>query len=202
MSNRSSMIDVFMSYALPDKSFAGNVEKALRSKSISVFRPSEEVSAAAYIVRSLREALGESRVHLVVWTHQAARSPNVAVEIGAGLAWGKPMYFVTRPGDAVPPLPVESASVFSYNEMSTLITAIRENLLPLSDESRSRIREAFLAMGRAVDSLATDVSALSELTRNVNSGQTNQISSEQLLAELLRMRKRGDFSPQKKRPPD
>src|SRR3990167_2333250 len=93
MSVQTTTYDVFLSYSLVEKPAAELVERALQEAGLDVFDPAR-IDPASEIHDTLWRALAESAAFVVVVPRERDPASNTAVELGAAMAWHKPIYVV------------------------------------------------------------------------------------------------------------
>jgi hypothetical protein len=91
-----------LSYAVPDREFAGRLARTLDSQGVSGFLDSLDVTAGAPWGDQLREALRNADILVVVLTAAAVRSTAVISEIGAAWAADKRIFGIVPPNEPVP----------------------------------------------------------------------------------------------------
>ena len=183
--------DVFLSYSLTDAKTAGLVERALTEAGLKVFFERKELAAAEGWKDDLWEGMANCEVVVVVAPSEPVLASSQAVEVGAALAWQKPIY-VVRSGDPAEEVPSYLQDMPSYplSRLDDLIRSTRDALKPtLSEHERAALVAAYQELGVPADRLVTDPALLDALAKKFNDRHKTHLSGERLALELLRLRK-------------
>jgi hypothetical protein len=191
MTRPHAFYDVFISYAQHDVGWAAEVQRAFENAGLRVYniantQPGENVSDAVW------EALAESAALVALVT--AGPSDLLLVEIGAAMAWHKPVYVLYR-GRRPSGLPnyVEQYGVHPESRIERVIELVNKSNGSLSEEQRRTLSNVYESIGVPTDQLMTDPKSVEELTRRFNKAAKTSLSGERLLREMLRLRKVGQL---------
>ncbi len=191
MSVQTTTYDVFLSYSLTEARTAGLVERALTEAGLDVFNPAR-ADPGLPTQEMLWKVLAESAALVVIIHPQRAPGSNTAVELGAAMAWHKPIYVVRAGnGTAKPPAYLERFPAFPLSRIEDVVTSIKRSLRTLSDEERETLCEVYAEMGVSADQLLSDPASLEDLAQKFNSRSNTSYAGERLIQELLRLRKSG-----------
>jgi hypothetical protein len=182
---------VFLSYALADREAANRAKLTLQEAGFDVTDP-VDIRRASEWDDTLRTAVAEADAMVVVVDPAVSLAANIAVEMGAGLAWHKPIYVLrTSMHDGVLPQYFAKLPTFSMSRVDDLALQLMSQLKPLSDEDCQGLRDAYLALGKSVDQLLLKQAWIDELAQRFTEITARKASAEQLIQELVRMRKAG-----------
>jgi len=191
MRSARQTFDIFLSHGGHDAGVADVVRRALESAGLSVFTASD-LKPGVSVADQLQEKLAESLAVVVILSQPSLRSDYVAFEIGGAAGWNKPIYLLLHgmTSASLPPYlrRFRSMPVTRHAEM------VRELALrpgKMSDDEIEGLRDVYAQVGVPVDGLATAPRALDRLTNVFNRKNRSSRLSEDLLRELLRLRKRG-----------
>ena len=192
MKVETRLYDVFLSYALQEAKSADIVERALAGAGLSVFSP-YKIEYATSIKDRIQQAIAESQSVVVVIDPRQAPSSNTAVEIGAALAWDKPVYVVdTGPGNTSLPDYLLDYPAYPISRIDDLVQSAKHDTdKPLSEEDRFILCDIYAELGLPADQLVMTPSALNKLTEEFNSRSKTHASQSLLARELIALRKRG-----------
>jgi len=183
--------DVFLSYSPTERRTADLVELALSEAGLSVFVDRKESLPGEDWQESLWEGMANSEVVVVVASSQPAMVSSQAVEVGAAMAWQKPIH-VIRSGDPPGEVPsyLEDLPSYPLSRLDDLIRSTREALKPtLSEDQRTALATVYEEFGVAADVLVADPALLNALARKFNVRCKTSFPGERLALELLRLRK-------------
>ena len=191
MTRTRQYYDVFLSYALGDRPVAEAVKKALTQAGLAVFDASA-IQPGQEIGERVRHALATSEALVAVIASDGATSSNVAVEIGAAMAWNKPIY-ILQEKDGVGRLPefLSSHRAYPLSRVDDVVGAIRRGRQPLSEADRDVLRQVYEEMRTPTDQFLNDPAQLDELASRFARRTGTRISGERLLSEMIRLRKQG-----------
>jgi hypothetical protein len=133
--------------------------------------------------------LVESQALVVLLTPNSANSANVAVEIGAAMAWQKPIYVLL---DRVPPdrFPhLEPYRTFPLRDIDKLVRTLRRAGPSLSGAEREALKDVYRDLDTPMDLLLEDTESLEKLTDEFNRRTHAGLAGEDLARELLRLQK-------------
>ena len=141
----------------------------------------------------LWEGMANSEVVVVVAPSEPVLASSQAVEVGAALAWQKPIY-VVRSGDPTDGVPSYLQEMPSYplSRLDDPIRSTRDALKPtLSEHECAALVAVYQELGVPADRLVTDPALLDALAKKFNDRHKTHLSGEHLALELLRLRKSG-----------
>lgn len=195
MPHNKPLYDVFMAYSHRDREFVREVTSTLESFDLSVYRDDVAASTTENIEDSIWEALAECYA-LVVIVSEGEVTSSTALELGAALAWKKPIYAIaTSPMADRRQLDLMSIPLYPASRVEEVAQQIKAGRSDLSSVDQGRLIEAYSKIGLPVDQLAYNPHRLSVLVRDFNQSGGPERSGEQLLVALLRLRKRGALPP-------
>jgi hypothetical protein len=188
MIRAAKLYDVFLSSSLEDMELGASVARQLSNAGLSVFFEKSLHSGAGW-AEKVWQALGESSAFVLVLAKPVVPA-NVGVELGAAMAWSKPI-FTVRPASATTELPefLERYKSFSVDDLEGLADAIGKTHHELSDRERDLLKALYLGASVPTDQLLVDHSRLELLAREFNKKARTNYSGVRLLQELLRLRK-------------
>ena len=191
MSKQNSNFDVFLSHSASDTAWAAIVARRLQDAGLNVFTGTV-VGTGENWADSLWEALTESAAVIALVNGPRVTSSWLAFEVGAAMAWHKPVYVVYQ-GERPSELPkyVEGFGTFDNSELDQVIKRVVEGSQPLSDAQRTRLGEVYATIGVPTDQLMLQPAKIERLAKAFNRTAKTKLSSEQLLREILRLRKQG-----------
>lgn len=181
--------DVFVSHSSRDREFAADVANRLRAEGLQPFYDAS-VPLGQEISKAIWDALAECHAFIVIVSPDSAPDAMGMVELGAATAWNKPI-FVLLNGPASTRLPhaLENYQVFPRNRVDEVLTQIRRNLEPITDDEREVLSEIYRDLNIPADRLGQSPRELQQLVSTFNAKTKKQLSGTRLLSELLRMRK-------------
>lgn len=190
MPDDNKTYDVFIAHSANDAALALEVVTACRANGLEAITDME-LQPGANVGDAVWEALAESRA-LVAILSPSGLTPSMGIELGAALAWNKPIFGVlTNP--SLNPLPGDLMGVHLYTpgRIEDVIRAIKQSGQELSEEDRVLLARLFTEVGVSVDQLALERDRLGELVKQFAANTGRAVPGERLLSELLRMRKQG-----------
>ncbi len=197
--------DVFVSHSSRDREFAADVADRLQAEGLQPFHDAS-VPVGQAIGNAIWEALAECHAFIVIVSPDSKPDAMGMVELGAAIAWNKPI-FVLLDGPASSRLPkaLEGYRVYPRTRLDEVLTQIRRNLEPITDNERDALTEAYRDLGIPADRLSQSPRELQQLVETFNAKTNKQLSGTRLLSELLRMRKQArlprlDFKRRKTKP--
>lgn len=184
--------DIFLSHVQQDRGVAEVVLRALTDAGFSVFRVND-LSTGQPFSPALRGALVGSQAVVVVLTPQSIHSANVGLEIGAAMAWGKPIYALLDrvPADGLP-LAVATRT-FSIGELDKLVRALNRSAPALSAPERRLLSDVYRHVETPIERLLSDTESLDRLAAAFNGQASTELSGERLAQELVRLQKSGEL---------
>ena len=191
MSVQTTTYDVFLSYSLTEARTADLVERALVEAGLDVFNPAR-IDPGLPIQEVLWKALAETAALVVIVHSERAPGSNTAVELGAAMAWHKPIYIVhAGNGTARPPAYLERFPAYPMSRIDDVVSSIKRSLRTLSDDEREALREVYAELAVPADQLLANPTSLEDLAREFNSRCHTTYAGERLIQEILRLRKAG-----------
>jgi len=181
--------DVFVSHSSRDRDVAADVAERLTAEGLQPFHDAS-IPVGQEISEAIWDALAECHAFLVIVSPDSSLDAMGMVELGAATAWNKPI-FVLLNGPASTRLPeaLKSYQVFPRNRLDEVLTHIRRNLQPITDEERGLLTKVYRDLRVPADRLGQSPRDLQELVTTFNSKAGKHFSGTRLLSELLRMRK-------------
>ena len=195
MSVRAADFDVFLSYSLSDRGTATEVSQALVNAGLRVFDPlCADLDLGQYLAETIHRALAASDALVVVLPSEGELRANAAIELGAAVALGKPVC-VVRPenGKARVPEYLNRYQQYPISRIADVVQAVRRGQKPFSPKDLDVLKEIYVEMHVPADHLARDPARLDELTDEFRARAGSPVSPEQLLYEMFRQRKRGQW---------
>jgi hypothetical protein len=192
-SNGSQVCDVFLSASPADEVIAQQISETLKGRGWAIFS-TVAIKPEHRWADTVRDALAESWVVVVVVSRDSAGSPAVTFEVGAASAWAKPVFVVVdnlRASEL--PAFLHAFPHFSPGEIGKLTQAIEDSKAPLSADEQDRLVSLYRKARIPTDRLMAEPVILDKLTREFNASAGGQRSGEVLLRQLLRMRKAGSL---------
>ncbi|MBI4718203.1 MAG: toll/interleukin-1 receptor domain-containing protein [Planctomycetes bacterium] len=181
--------DVFLSYAAADAPVAEVVERKLAETGLRVFS-AHNLSVGSSWADAIRDALAESSAVVLLVTPTSLKSANLAVELGAAMAWKKQIFPLLQ-DVTVDQLPVylrhyQAAPVSQVQAVADAVLAERSRLTPTDHQV---LEELYEHSGIPADELAHKPTELAVLTRRFNRARKADLGPEQVLREFLRLHK-------------
>jgi uncharacterized protein YegP (UPF0339 family) len=192
MSSPKVTYDVFLSHALADAGVAEDIAQTIENCGLEVFT-STGLGSGVALDDAIRQALAESKAFVAVFSSESL-SPMTTFELGAAMAWNRPVYAVaaTSALSKIPPL-LASARIYALSDVDSLVSGIKANSGLLTETEVDELRAVFRSLGQTVDRLAVDPAALDRLSRQFESRTGRKIDGVRLLWVLLRLRKQGSL---------
>lgn len=191
MAGKKPTYDVFISHSAKDTSLAEGIAETLQAHGLQPFTPFN-LPLGTNIEEALWQAMAESQA-LVVVISTPEPSANIGFEIGAALAWGKPIYvIVTDPATTQLSRMVLGApgvQLYPPSRIDEVAEQIKQAQDDFTAEEIKELIKEYRNIGLSVDRLALDSGRLSELARNFHKRTKRQVPGERLLWLLLRLRK-------------
>lgn len=195
----SPLYDVFISHSSADSILVRRLETRLNEVNLVTYRHWRSSSDPS-VQESMRSALGESRVLVVVLSPRTRRSSMVAVEVGAAMAWQKHIFVLMNnlSQEDVPAF-LATYPIYTSNQIRELAEKIKRSAEPLDDVKKTVLLNLYGKYNVPSDQLARKVSVLEDLTIDFNHKTSSVYSPERVLQELIRMRKLGELRVSKNR---
>ncbi|MEX0728324.1 MAG: hypothetical protein WD065_18785 [Planctomycetaceae bacterium] len=191
---------MYIAYEHRDEKVAEKITEVLQSYEFSVFRGMNETEGSVD-ENSVWEAMAESRAVVAVIPDDATLSA-MAFELGAATAWNKPIYGVTsRTTLAQMPHAWRNMKLFPMSRIDEVAQLILRSSQPISEHEVEQLSECYVKIGIPADQLALQPNSLAELVRKFNKMTKRQMSGEEVLSLLLRLRKRQALPSLKMRSP-
>lgn len=189
MSIATPTYDVFVSHGSHDRELAADVVDRLKAEGLQPFHDAS-VPVGEEISKAIWDALAECHALIVIVSPEFAPDAMSLVELGAATAWNKPIYVVLNgPASSRLPAALQSYQAYPRNRIDEVLTQIRRNFEPITDEDRKVLLDIYRDVGESADQLSQSPQALQELVSQFNATAEKQLSGTRLLSELLRMRK-------------
>lgn len=181
--------DVFLSHSSRDKDFAADVASRLQAEGLEPFYDAS-IQVGETVSQAIWDALAECHAFIVIVSPGESPDAMGMVELGAAAAWNKPI-FVLMNGPASMRLPeaLQSYRAYPLNRVDEILSQIRHNLEPISDDERKVLAETYRDVNVPADQLAQSLRSMRQLVERFNAKTQKHLSGERLLSELLRMRK-------------
>jgi hypothetical protein len=193
MSASRSNYDVFLSCSLVDRSAAEEVAEALRNAGLRVFRSVEVAEGTSYSA-AIRHALAVSDALVLVLPPEGALRANTAIEVGAAMAWGKPICIVQPDnGHVRSPGYLSDYPVYPISRVDDVVQAVKRGKRPLSATDLAALEKLYVDMGVPTDHFIRDPVMLDELAEQFRGRTGSDLEGERLLYEMIRRRKSGKW---------
>lgn len=181
--------DVFVSHGSHDREFAADVADRLKAEGLQPFHDAS-VPLGQEISKAIWDALAECHAFIVIVSPDSTPDAMGMVELGAATAWNKPIFVLLNgPASSRIPKALESYRVYPRNRLDEVLTQIRRNLEPITDDEREVLTETYRELSIPADRLSQSPRELQQLVKTFNVKTKKQLSGTRLLSELLRMRK-------------
>ena len=181
--------DVFVSHSSRDREFAADVADRLRAKGLQPFHDAS-VPIGEEISKAIWDALAECHAFIVLVSPDSAPDAMGMIELGAATAWNKPIFVLLNgPASTRVPDALGAYQVYPRNRIDEVLTQIRRNFEPITDDERQVLMETYSDLGVPADRLSQSPRELQQLVETFNRKADKQLSGTRLLSELLRMRK-------------
>ena len=191
MSTTKRVYDVILLANPLDTELAEQVQQAFETSDLSVFSFTE-IEPGSEWDDSVREAFAESQACVVIVTPSVIASARLAMVIGAAWGWEKPIYALMEGVSREEiPLFLTIAERIPFSELPKVVDAVVRSTAPIQAPEKRCLSELYRQTGVPADQLAIEPALLEDFTRKFNLTTKAQRSSEQILRELFRMRKRG-----------
>ena len=181
--------DVFVSHSSRDREFAADVADRLRAEGLQPFHDAS-VPIGDEISKAIWDALAECHAFIVLVSPDSAPDAMGMIELGAATAWNKPIFVLLNgPASTRVPDALGAYQVYPRNRIDEVLTQIRRNFEPITDDERQVLMETYSDLGVPADRLSQSPRELQQLVETFNKKADKQLSGTRLLSELLRMRK-------------
>ena len=191
MNTQTQTYDVFLSYSFTETPTANLVERALTEAGLDVFT-SSKVQPGEDWEDTLWRALAESAALVVILCPDRPQGSSIAVELGAAIAWHKPIYIVHPEAETVRlPSYLSDFPAYPISRIDDVVRSVMRTLEPLSDEDRSVLCDIYADLGIPTDALLKEPPTIDMLAGKFRSRRHKSVSGERLVQELIRLRKTG-----------
>jgi nucleoside 2-deoxyribosyltransferase len=187
------MFTVFLSHSVADREQADRVMRGLADAGLEVVDPRAIVTGASW-KDDVWDALTKSDALVVLADARREPSADVAVELGAAMAWHKPIFVVRTDGDPAAPLPAAyfaGLPTFPSSRLADVVSSIRLQAAPLSEADRTNLRVAYAELAVPSDQYLTNPELVDELATRFTARSAKRVAGERLVQELMRMQKSG-----------
>ena len=195
MSVQTTIYDVFLSYSLAEAEHAELVERTLMHAGLDVFNPAK-LEPGSQIRDILWRALAESAALVLIVDPVRAPGSNVGVELGAAMAWHKPIYVVHANGGSTVKLPsyLREFPVYPMSRVEDIALSVKRGLTALSEEERALLASVYIDLGIPLDKLLVEPTHVDALGQAFNRRCPRHVTGERLVQELVRLRKGGQLA--------
>lgn len=140
----------------------------------------------------IREALAECSAFVMILTRSTLESSNSAFEIGAAMAWNKPI-FVLYDGLPKKEIPeyLKDFTVVQFTKLPQVVQEIANLQQQFSDDDRESLVQVYQNLGVPTDQLLIKPLALRDLSKKYDEVTHSTCAAERLVQELIRLRKQG-----------
>lgn len=198
MAKNKLAYDVFVAFDRGDATLASKVADAMRSRGLKVFVDTTELPSGTDVEGAIWQAMAESHALVVVLPEQVNLS-WLAFELGAAKAWNKPIYAVSAYNSHQNiPVTLRGVEILPITRVDEIGKSIVGTFDPLSDEDITQLGKAYSLIGIPVDQLSLSPQQLMKLVALFNRTSGRQLSGEQVLSHLLRLRKQSKLPVLKK----
>jgi hypothetical protein len=196
MESSDRTFDVFLAYNHRDLGTAEEIATVLESFSLSVFLIDRRNVPGDQLEDVLWEAMAESHAFLIV-VPDGPPSSGMIFELGAAKAWNKQIFAIAKnPNTSNSALPLHDVEIVPMSRVEEIAQIIAQSRLPVGDDERDLLVDAYIDSGVPVDQLTRHPQKLAKLANTFNKRSARKLSGEQLVSWLLRLRKRGDLNNQ------
>lgn len=188
MAGSNKIFDVYISHAASDVGLAKTIASECSLSGLSAFIGA---GSGERFADALWDALSESKAMIAILS-PSGPPPSMAIEIGAARAWTKPIFGVLTDPTMKPNIVgLEGIHLYTASRIDDVIGAIKRSRERFSDNDRDVLAALYADTEVSVDQLAFDPRHLDGLVKRFARRTGKIVSGEQLLSELLRMRKQG-----------
>jgi hypothetical protein len=193
MSKAKRDYHVFLSYSLSDRPTAEKVAQAMKNAGLSVFTAIDLPGGCA-ISEEINRVLAASDALVLILPSEGTIDANAGIELGAAMAWKKPICLV-RPENGHVRMPgyLSSYPTYPISRIDDVVRLVKEGLAALSAKQLEVLREVYVSMGIPTDKFRFDPAMLDELAHRFKTQTGSHTSGERLLYEMMRLRKRGKW---------
>ena len=188
MAEKRANFDVFLAYSRNEEGLAETVKYAMRDAGIGVFDARDLVQGQPSS-GLLLDAIEESAAVVVTGAKSIANG-SVLTELGAAMAWQKPIYVVYSSGEPHEwPMLRGRVELVREEDLSRLIKTLQNAIAPLSESNLDLLRKLYVRLGVPTDQLRSQPSSMEILTNAFAALTDMNISGGRLVRELIRLRK-------------
>lgn len=117
---------------------------------------------------------------------------SIGIEIGAAMAWQKPLYFIHAGIAAIEmPFDISEWPVYPATRIEDVIHRIRQGVEPLSPRDTKVLMQVYLEFGTPLDRILLDASLQQDFVSKFQDRSSSSVSGERLFYEAIRLRKAG-----------
>jgi hypothetical protein len=190
MAKNKPTFDVFISHSHRDREFSAEIARVLRSYDLKVFGDAD-IAPGERSEDTIWEAMAESQA-LVAVIPETESSAWSAFELGAAKAWNKPIYAIaSNPTTARLPSSLQGMAIYSPTRIDEIAQEIKRSSRSLSESEKAVLIDEYQRIGVPIDELVLQPGHLSRLTKEFKRHSKREIAAEELVRNLLRLRKRG-----------
>lgn len=183
--------EVFLAYATLDRSVAEFVKIALANVGLRVFDPAN-LEVGESIAEAIWHALAVSDSVVAILPQVGASKPNFNAELGAAMAWSKPVYLISQTsGQEVMPTFLSRFKIYPLSLIDDVANSIRKGPKPLSGKAIETLKNAYLKLQTPTDQFLKNPQLLDKLAEQFNAHAETKVPGERLLYEMVRLRKQG-----------
>jgi len=191
MAKNKRTFDVFVTYDQRDHAHATSIADLLDSYGLTVYLGTEAIASGKQLESVIWEAMADSHALIVVIPH-GSLSSYMSFEIGAAKAWNKIIYAVSTEPNSTTKIPMlHDVATLPLERLDDIARSILSSREPLTEEERQYLSKAYQKVGIPADQVATRPQALAKLVNEFNRLSGKELSGEQLVWFLLRLRKSG-----------
>jgi nucleoside 2-deoxyribosyltransferase len=195
MSVQTCPYDVFLSYSFTEGRTADLVERALTEAGLNVFNHAK-IELGKDLEDVVRSALAESAAVVVVVDPERPPAHGTLLELGAAMAWEKPIYLVRADAGTVRlPDYLRRFRAYSVSGVDDMVQAVRREAAQLSEADRAVLLAVYAEFGIPLDRLMDEPRHVDALGHEFTARRKKHILGERLVQELMRLRKRGELPP-------
>ena len=189
MATATRTYDVFLSHSARDKDFAADVANRLQAEGLEPFYDAS-IQLGETVSQAIWDALAECHAFIVIVSSESSPDAMGMVELGAAAAWNKPIFVLLNgPASSRIPEALGNYRVYPRNRLDEVLTQIRRNFEPITDDEREVLKETYRELNIPADRLSQSPLELQQLVESFNEKTKKQLSGTRLLSELLRLRK-------------
>ncbi len=192
MRRNEPIFHVFLSYAAEDVDLANEAAQLLADRGLTAFRVGG-IESGQHVWDRVSEVLAESAAVICLFRSEPGPSSSVAMELGAAVAWSKPVFLVTPNGPLQRPRNLWGFNVYDWQQWPNIIQQIKSIEHPLTNDEQQLLERIYRKRGVTVDRIMLSPGVLDTMTRDFNKQSARPMTGERLLQSLLRRRKLGEL---------